>query len=193
MRDDDWAELISRLELEVLQRTSVPPTRERVNNPWAEMRVRLHNVARALVPPADAEDVVQTVLLHLQIPETFRRLKASRSPRGYAAVMVRNAIVDLARRRSRSLREEHKWAEVGIVEPDEELYALRRSATVAEMLEELAESERELLRLRFWEGVSMAEIARRLDLPYSTVAVRMFRLLRRLRERLEPTVPPSDE
>jgi RNA polymerase sigma factor (sigma-70 family) len=50
----------------------------------------------------------------------------------------------------------------------------------------LTEDEQELLRLRFWEGLPIAEIARRLDITYSATSVRLFRLLAKLRARLEP-------
>jgi len=49
----------------------------------------------------------------------------------------------------------------------------------------LSPAERVLVRQRFWEGVSVADIARGLGEPYSRVAVRMFRLTRKLRRALE--------
>lgn len=42
--------------------------------------------------------------------------------------------------------------------------------------------------MRFWKGLRIAEIAERTGLKYSAVAVRLFRILKNLREKLEPSV-----
>jgi RNA polymerase sigma-70 factor (ECF subfamily) len=113
---------------------------------------------------------------------------ASRSPEGYAFMMIRNAGIDLERRRSREpvepLDPGNNTADTA-PNQDDVLEERVRSEELHGILAELADSEQLLLRLRFWDNLSIAEIAARLDVPYSTVAVRMFRLLRRLRSRME--------
>jgi DNA-directed RNA polymerase specialized sigma24 family protein len=41
-----------------------------------------------------------------------------------------------------------------------------------------------LLRLRFWRGLSIQQIAGKNNLTYSATAVRLFRILKNLREKL---------
>lgn len=64
----------------------------------------------------------------------------------------------------------------------------RRRATdqaLAAALERLPPEERILLRMRFWEGMSVADIARGLGLPQKPLYHRMHRALADLRELLE--------
>jgi len=173
---DDWADLLAQLESEVRHRTAESGATG--DGAWEDLRRRLRHMARLLAAQDDADDVVQTVLLKLQSPDALRRMRAARSPEGYAVVMVRNAAVDAIRRRATAA----VIAEPVVVEwPDEALDRQEQQAAVAEVVDALGESDRLLLTLRFWEDLSIAEIARRLGMPYSTIAVRLFRLLRRLR------------
>jgi RNA polymerase sigma-70 factor (ECF subfamily) len=139
-------------------------------------------MARLLAAPDDTDDVVQTVLLKLQSPDALRRMRASGSPGGYATVMVRNAAVDAIRRRATAAPQGEP--PTTFEAPDEALDARARQAAVVDLLDSLAASDRLLLRLRFWEDLSIADIAGRLGMPYSTIAVRLFRLLRRLRSQM---------
>jgi len=184
---DDWAELIARLEIELQHRQQHVKSGVGGETAWEDMRRRLHRMARLLAAPDDVDDVVQTVLLKLQSVESLRRLRAARSPEGYATVIVRNAAVDAVRRRPTvvAATDRLKNQPGRGPRPDEMLDRRTRAAAVREVVDELAESDRLLLTLRFWEDLSIVEIARRFEMPYSTIAVRMFRLLRRLRERLQ--------
>lgn len=176
---EDWASLVAELESELRSR----PAEARPANlgAWADLRRHLRRMARLLAAPDDADDVVQTVLLKLQSPEALQRMRASRSPEGYATVMVRNAAIDAVRRRATAVAKDEPPVFEGA---DEALDTQAQRAAVVDMLDSLAASDRLLLRLRFWEDLSIADIARRLGMPYSTVAVRLFRLLRRLRSHM---------
>ncbi len=141
----------------------------------------------------DVDDAVQTVLLKLQDPGLLRRLKSLNAPQGYLIVMVRHTLADLARRRQREVPADQvdlprilteEWSGPGETGPDLEV-------PLAHALRQLAPEERELISLRFWSGLSIAEIARRRHEPYSRVAVRLFRLLRRLRARIESDPVPA--
>lgn len=183
---DEWADLIARLEVEVQHRPRRQEPNADTDSAWEDVRQRLHRIARLLAAPGDVDDVVQTVLVKLQSAESLARLRAARSPEGYAVVMVRNAAVDAVRRRSAVTTATDRIEEQpgSAPRPDEVLDRRARSEAVRTVLDELEDSERLLLNLRFWEDLSIAEIARRFGMPYSTIAVRMFRLLRRLRDRL---------
>ena len=100
--------------------------------------------------------------------------------------MIRNAANDLSRRERvertslgrLQLEALLEAAEHVAEKQDERIAALRKELLL------LRPADRTLLRLRFWKKLSFAQIAEELQVPYSTVAVRMFRLLRVLRERL---------
>ena len=53
-------------------------------------------------------------------------------------------------------------------------------------LRALSPSERRLLKMRFWDNLTVAQIADVLGEPYSRVAVRLFRLIQRLKNGLAP-------
>lgn len=140
------------------------------------------------VDPEEIEDVVQTVALKLLDSSALARIRAARSPKGYAIMMIRNAAIDIGRRHAR----EPQGLPAGSFDPsdqasmpDQILELETRREEVEQLLAGLSDAELLLLRLRFWENLSFGEIAQRMGMPYSTVAVRMFRLLRRLRSQLE--------
>jgi RNA polymerase sigma-70 factor (ECF subfamily) len=129
-----------------------------------------------------AADISQDVMLRLQSAEMLRRLRLAGSPEGYLYVAVRNLTLDAARKHSRETRLRLALSEA--IPAEDSLEARDHVAlySVREKLSRLSREERELLRLRFWDNLSIAEIARRKQAPYSRVAVRLFRLLRRFRD-----------
>lgn len=181
---DSWLDLVDRLSLGRMDLGVGTST----DSAWAELIERLVGIATLFVDRQHVDDVVQTVALKLIHKDGLARMRAARTPQGYAFMMVRNAAVDferqLARERNNIPVEDRTFLDPGpsqhqLVEKEIE------RAEVKKLLEELSESERLLLVLRFWENLSIGQIAERLEMPYSTVAVRMFRLLRRLRSRWE--------
>lgn len=131
----------------------------------------------------DADDVVQDVLLRLQAPGAIRRLRLAGSPQGYLSVVVRNRVVDEVRRNRTRWRGDPALHPGGDAETGEELTAEAR-LELEQVLATLSDDERELLRLRFWAGYSIHDIADHLGIRYSTASVRVFRLLRKLREQM---------
>ncbi len=185
---DDWAGLVDRLLAEVRSRRAASE-RSSEDPAWSDLRNRLHRIARLLVDRETVDDLVQAVALKLQTVETLSRMRAARSPEGYAFVMMKNASIDLERQRSRESASSeivsHDAPDPAPMQ-DQVLERRTRRYQVRAILDEMPDSDRLLLTLRFWENLTIAEIALRLEMPYSTVAVRMFRLLRRLRSQLEP-------
>lgn len=181
----DWSALVERLLAEVKRRPALGSPSE--DSAWEDLRGRLLRMARLLVDAEHVDDVVQAVALKLQSVDALSRMRAARSPEGYAFMMVRNAGIDLDRRRWRApVALPEAGGDAADTAPGQhELLEQRvRGEELEGILADLSDSERLLLHLRFWENLSIAEIAARLEIPYSTVAVRMFRLLRRLRPRL---------
>ncbi|MGZ8377067.1 MAG: RNA polymerase sigma factor [Gemmatirosa sp.] len=67
------------------------------------------------------------------------------------------------------------------------------AATLSAALTELPDEERVIVRLRFWEGLSVADIARALQLPQKPLYRRLERALQELRVRLERAGVTRDE
>ncbi len=184
----EWDQLLGELERELTSRHRGASSTRAGERAWKELRQLIERTGRLYVTREDLDDLVQNVLLKLQSAGALRRLRAARAPKGYLTVVIRNAATDLIRRRAVSQRViegiEDASADVGLALRDldqgKQVDALRRAVS------ELSDSDRLLLRLRFWDELSIADIARRFGTPYSTVAVRMFRLLRRLRAELNP-------
>jgi RNA polymerase sigma-70 factor, ECF subfamily len=190
--EPSWDDLISRLEGDLETRESAESLSPLNDDAWKMAVQLLRSRARILafshsgLQPADVEDLVQSVLLKIQSPVTIRRLRAARSTEGYVFVMLRNAANDLVRRRQfeRSLFSPLKAV---VDEPALEpryVEQTEAASVIAGLLESLGDSDQELLQMRFWRNLTIAEIAEDKGLSYSTVAVRLFRILHRLRDQL---------
>lgn len=190
--DPSWADLLARLESDLESRPEAGPGAAKDEPAWGELLRRVRYYAHAVlqsrvdISVEDREDIAQGVLLKLQSRQALRRVRLSRSPPGYVVAMIRNAANDLSRRERvertslgrLQLEALLEAAEHVAEKQDERIAALRKELLL------LRPADRTLLRLRFWKKLSFAQIAEELQVPYSTVAVRMFRLLRVLRERL---------
>ena len=200
LADMAWPELIHRLERDLRMRDrSIGPVR-RDSEAWAELVRRIRLYARMLVrwsPTSSVEDVddlTQDILTRLQTRHGMEQLRKVRSPTMYFMRVVRNAAIDATRRhrrRERSLKQ--FWEEVlspaeldSGDEISEATYSTDDGVTRLRVaLGNLSEEEQQLLKLRFWDELSLSQIATRLRLGYSAVALRFFRLFRRLRLELE--------
>jgi RNA polymerase sigma-70 factor, ECF subfamily len=101
-------------------------------------------------------------------------------------VIARNRAIELVRARTRA-PEPHEDVEPAGAEPDPaDLAALADDAErIALALAELPESQFEVIRLAYFDGLSHGEIAERLDEPLGTVKSRIRLGLNRLRALLE--------
>lgn len=192
-----WPSLLAVLEGDLVERERAEHNETHGDPYWREAGRRIHELAGLLlrarqdIGDDDIADIVQGLLLQLQELEALRRLRETRSPESYLAVSLRNAANDLAKRGE---RERRAMARLGLeeavnaIEQDAESEA-EGAARLREELRRLAPSDRMLVAMRFWKGMGIHEIARELDEPYSRVAVRMFRLVRRLRDRLATPGP----
>ena len=188
----DWPELLERLESD-LEREKASPAYQRDESAWESLQHavwRLSQYFRASrwqMSPDEIEDALQQVLLKLQSLETLKRLRSAGNPEGYLAMMLKNAAVDILRQRG---RERKLFVPLKIEVPQKDqgstpsLSAEQKAALQAE-LRSLSPEDRTLLRMRFWKNMSIAEIARATGLTYSAAAVRLFRLLHRMRGHLQ--------
>lgn len=128
-----------------------------------------------------AEDV--TALAFERAFRKRRSFKPSRgTPRAWLFTIARNAALDELRRRRRTMPLLGDLPEEGVVDPSASAEgALRRSALVA-ALRQLEPREREIVALKFWGGLTNAELARVLDVSESNAGTLLHRAMTKLRE-----------
>jgi RNA polymerase sigma-70 factor (ECF subfamily) len=151
-------------------------------------------LARRIVSKAeDAEEVVQDVFA--QIWKQASRYSGGRgSVAGWIVMLTRTRAIDRLRaRRARpdEDRGEEPGPAVAIAAPgaDPEAMALsgEEVARVAGALATLPDSQRSLLDLAYYDGLSQSEIAARTGVPLGTVKTRMRAAMGVLRQKLEVT------
>jgi len=192
-KDDYWKDIIARLELELESRGKSAKTETIYQQAWYEVYALLQQYGEVLlkvehrdISAEDMEDIVTETLLKLQSAATLRRLRLAGSPRGYLLRMMRNACVDFKRRTRRERELLRLFDATSISEASEQATEAADSPLVRlrEEFKLLSEDEQELLRMRFWDGMTIREMAEKTGTSYSATAVKLFRVLRRLRDRL---------
>lgn len=142
-------------------------------------------LARSLVRNPDlADDLVQDVYVRA-IEKPPRDLAA---PRAWLAKVLRNEARQKHRGdAARTRREQHTHESKPDAHADtsEVVARVEGQRRLVESVMELPPDYRDVIVLRFFEELDNGAIGRRLDLPVSTVATRLRRGLRLLRERIE--------
>jgi RNA polymerase sigma-70 factor, ECF subfamily len=138
----------------------------------------------------EAEDITQEVFLTLWRRDTYDPKRGSLS--SFLTTMTRSRSIDKLRSRSSKLRLIQRWQ--GIVKgevaatPLEQASLGERSQLVRHALSQLPESERLILEIAYYEGLSQSEIAERLNIPLGTVKTRSRQGLLKLRQTLQHQV-----
>jgi RNA polymerase sigma-70 factor (ECF subfamily) len=131
-----------------------------------------------------AEDAVQETFAAIwRSAPTYRPERGPGAPWLYA--VARNAIVDRARARGDATVADPPEQVSPDAGPAEEVESSYDSWRVHRAVEDLPSSEREVLELAYWSGLSQSEIARFLDIPLGTVKTRTRTGLARLADLLE--------
>jgi RNA polymerase sigma factor (sigma-70 family) len=138
-------------------------------------------VASMVPDPAAAEDVTATA---------FERAYRKRSrfdpnrgePRAWLFGIARNAALDELRRRGRQAELAAEPADLASASAHASAEASECRLTLSAALAGLAPRERELIALKFFAGLSNAEIAAVLDLTESNAGTRLHRAVTKLRE-----------
>jgi RNA polymerase sigma-70 factor (ECF subfamily) len=130
-----------------------------------------------------AEDAVQETFAALwRSARTYRPERGPGAPWLYA--VARNAIVDRARNRTEAPAEVPDAASLELG-PAERAEASFVSWRVHRALEGLPQSERDVIELAYWGGLSQSEVASFLGIPLGTVKTRTRSGLGRLATMLE--------
>ena len=130
-----------------------------------------------------AEDALQETFVSIwRAARTYRPERGPGAPWLYA--VARNAIIDRSRARNEPAIEvpDEASLEAGPADRAEESWTQWR---IHRALEDLDESEREVISLAYWSGLSQSEVAETLAIPLGTVKTRTRRALQRLSEILE--------
>jgi RNA polymerase sigma-70 factor, ECF subfamily len=138
--------------------------------------------ATRLLPRPEAEEAVQEALVR-----AWRLSKGCRAPEmplPWVLKITRNEALRLIQRRARRIDREVPDSVPAAPTEDGELAMATTRLTVQQALLDLGDGDRRVLRLRYDEDLTQAEVARRLGMPEGTVKVRLHRARRRLRESL---------
>jgi RNA polymerase sigma factor (sigma-70 family) len=192
LRTLEWDALIAQIR-------SAGRTREhRVFSPrqqalWDELSRRVQVLTdqsglQSALSGEDRQDVAQTALYKLVMLNDAGQLDHVESAENYLRRLVRNTAIDLVRQRQLRWRHVSPWddhLDAPDVSTDDILASPELLRSLKIELDRLSVTDRELIHLRFFREMTFADIARLKGLNYSAVAVRMFRLLGRLRARIE--------
>jgi RNA polymerase sigma-70 factor (ECF subfamily) len=112
-----------------------------------------------------------------------RRFDAERgSARAWLFGIARNAAIDELRRRGRRAELATEPADPAVPAPDALAEQSARRATVAAALSELPARERDLVAMKYFAGLSNAEIAAVLGISESNAGTILHRVITKLRE-----------
>ncbi len=138
------------------------------------------------------DDVVDDVLQDTFVAAVEHPPRDPDRLRAWLATVAKNFVRLSVRSRQRRQRREHRSAQpVAIPSHDSELDSHEIRGLVTDSVDALGEPYRSTLVELFYRDVSAKELARRLDLPESTVRVRKKRALEMLRSNLDQRHPRS--
>ncbi len=162
---------------------------------------QLYGYVRRLVGEEHlGEDLTQEIFMH--VIEHLDSYDPARPLRPWVFTIATNKVRDFWRsRRYRSkerevsleLDETEAWARSGEGSPDEDLATQERSAQIEAAINELPESMKLALILRYYKGLSFEEIGKVIDRNEAAVRKRYSRALEELRNRLPGLWKVSDE
>jgi RNA polymerase sigma-70 factor, ECF subfamily len=138
-------------------------------------------VASLLRDEAAAEEV--TALAFERAYRKRRRFDPERGePRAWLFGIARNAALDELRRRGRQAELAADPADLDAVGAEESAERSARRLAVAAALERLEPAERELIALKYFAGLSNAEIAQVIGASESNAGTKLHRAMTKLRE-----------
>ncbi len=139
----------------------------------------------------EAQDLVQEVFLTLWKQTNYNPDRGSLKT--FLMMQTRSRALDQIRSRGSRSRLLHRWTH--LVQADEISPSLldkveqgERSYSLQQCLTQLKSIEREILEIAYYEGMSQAEIARRLNLPLGTVKTHSRQGLIKLRKLLKDLI-----
>lgn len=135
----------------------------------------------------EAEDLTQDIFLNLAKASTYEPSRGSL--RTFLAVLTRSRAIDRVRSRSTASTFLGRWRpsrsqEVTSNPPFEYMFQNEKSQEVQTALAQLSDSQQQILRMAYYDGLSQSEISEQLEIPLGTVKARARRGLLKLRQTL---------
>ncbi len=140
-----------------------------------------------LADPGKAEDVIQQVFMKtLKAAPQLRRLPSLYI---YLRTAVRNECFNLLSRQKRPLESIQNPSSRPLLEKvDKGIPEIEDNGKIEETIRSLPPDQREVIHLKIYEGKTLQEIARLLDMNPNTIASRYRYALDKLREKLLPSI-----
>lgn len=138
----------------------------------------------------EAEDLTQDIFVRLANQSYDPRRGSLRT---FLAILVRSRALDRLRSRQRETQKAKRYVQADAATtgspPVEASLRQEQGEEMHKALAQLPENQRQLLRMAYYDGLTQAKIAERLELPLGTVKSRVRRGLISLRQILQH---PSD-
>lgn len=143
---------------------------------------------KILTSSEEAEDVTQEVFLTLWQRHTYDPARGSLA--SFLTTLTRSRSIDKLRSRGSRSRFLQRWqgmmtSETAAATPLEQASLGERSQRIRSALAQIPDSERQVLEIAYYEGLSQSEIAKRLKIPLGTVKTRSRQGLLKLRQALQ--------
>lgn len=126
-----------------------------------------------------AEDVVQETFMRAY--RQLDRLDAARSPSSYLFTIARNVLTDDWRRSQRRPHLVQDDAALALVPSRDDVESALEAIVVHEALARLTPEHREVVQALYYDGLTVAEAAERLEIAAGTVKSRSYYAVRALR------------
>lgn len=144
---------------------------------------------KVLGNPQEAEDLTQDIFLNLAARSYDPKRGALRT---FLAILTRSRAIDRVRSRGTTQQALERWKpdRTEAVEsnpPLDSVFEAEQSQQVRSALAQLSDSEQQILKLSYYDGLSQSQIAKRLQLPLGTVKSITRRSLLKLRQTLTHT------
>jgi RNA polymerase sigma-70 factor, ECF subfamily len=142
---------------------------------------------RILGNSQEAEDLTQDIFLNLTKGTGYDPKRGSL--RTFLAILTRSRAIDRVRSRQTARGSLERWRVdksqvTASNNPLETVFQNEQSQEVRNALAQLSDSQQQVLRMVYYDGLSQAEIAKQLEIPLGTVKARARRGLLKLRETL---------
>ena len=133
---------------------------------------------------AVAEEIVQDVFLQLHI-----HWNEIESPKSWLFRSVRNGVYNYLRKNKREVlqsKEKDDRTSDEALQPEELMQRIESTRALREILNELTETDQQIIRLRYFEGLKYRDIAETTGLTVSNVGYRLHHILKDLSHKLRP-------
>lgn len=140
---------------------------------------------------AVAEEIVQEVFLQLHA-----KWADVESPRAWLFRSVRNRAFHHLRKSQREILQSDEEVDAASAKsndigpggdaPEAQVLRMETAAALRQLLGQLSETDRQLVRLKYFEGLKYREISQRTGLTISNVGYRLHHILKHLASKLQP-------